>query len=196
MAGDLARGFKSAAERLAIAVRHDLGLDPLAPIDCAEICKDLGIPIVTVPELVSSGASPHSIQRILAPHAKFSAMTVAAGTRRLIVYNPRHPAGRRANSLAHELSHILLEHPMLPALGEGGCRVWDSRLEAEADWQAGTLLVPREAGLAWMRSNGSLEEGAIHFGVSVQLFQWRVDQTGVRRQLAASSFPAKRRRSA
>lgn len=196
MAGHLPRGFKSAAERLAVAVRADLGLDPLAPIDCAEVCKELGIPTVTVPELVASGASPRSIQQILAPDAKFSAMTVAAGTRRLIVYNHRHPAGRRANSLAHELSHILLEHPMSPALSDGGCRMWDSGLEAQADWQAGALLVPREAALVWMRTNESLEDGALHFGVSVQLFQWRVNQTGVRRQLAASSFIPMRSRSA
>jgi Zn-dependent peptidase ImmA (M78 family) len=133
---------------------------------------------------------------MLSAEARFSAMTVAAGTRKLIVYNPKHPAGRQANSLAHELSHILLEHPMASALGDGGCRQWDPRLEAEADWQAGALLVPREAGLAWMRSNGSLEEGAAHFGVSVPLFQWRVNQTGVVRQLAASSFRPTQRRSA
>jgi|SRR5271165_2540254 len=188
MPGNLPRGFKSAAERLAVAVRVELGLRPSSPIDCAQICKELGIPIITVPELESSGASPGSIQCILSPSAKFSAMTVAAGTRRLIIYNPLHPAGRRANSLAHELSHILLEHPMSPALGDGGCRLWDTRLEEEADWQAGTLLVPREAGLAWMRSNGSIEQGATHFGVSVPLFKRRVSQTGVVRQLAASSI--------
>jgi hypothetical protein len=196
MASSLPYGFKAAAERLAAAVRADLGLGPFAPIDCTEVCRELGIPIITVPELLLSGASPKSIQRIISADAGFSAMTVAAGTRRLIVYNPRHPAGRRANSLAHELSHILLEHPMSPALGDGGCRSWDARLEAEADWQAGALLVPRDAGLLWMRSNGSLEQGATHFGVSIPLFQWRVNQTGVVRQLASSSIPPRRGRSA
>ena len=196
MAGNLRHGFKSAAERLAVAVRADLKLSSFAPIDCTEICKELGVPVITVPELITSGATPKSIKQILSPQAKFSAMTVAAGTRRLIVYNPTHPAGRRANSLAHELSHILLEHPMLPALGDGGCRLWDARLEEEADWQAGALLVPREAALAWMRSNESLAEGAMHFGVSVALFQWRVNQTGVVRQLAASSYALRRERSA
>jgi Zn-dependent peptidase ImmA (M78 family) len=196
MTRNLPHGFKAAAERLALSVRAELGLDPLAPINCAEICAQFGIPILTVPELELSGASPRSIQRILSPDAKFSAMTVAAGTRRLIVYNPMHPAGRQANSLAHELSHILLEHLMAPALGEGGCRRWDSRLEAEADWQAGTLLVPRDAALTWMRSNGSLEDGAAHFGVSVPLLRWRLNQTGIVRQLAASSFLSKRKRSA
>jgi hypothetical protein len=196
MAGDLHHGFKAAAERLAKDVRKDLGLAPYDPINCIQLCDELGIPVITVPELLSSGASPQSIRCIQAPTAKFSAMTVAAGTRRLIVYNPAHPAGRRANSLAHELSHVLLEHALKPALGSGGCRNWDSRLEAEADWQAGTLLVPRDAALAWMRSNGSLEEGAAHFGVSVALLRWRVSQTGVTRQLASSASLSKRRYTA
>jgi hypothetical protein len=185
MAG-LRHGFKAEAERLAIEIRAELNLDARSPIDCIQLCNVLGVPLVTVPELVSSGASPRSVQSLLAPSAKFSALTVAAGTKRLIVYNPHHPAGRQANSLAHELSHILLEHPLSPALGNGGCRLWNSTLEDEADWQAGALLVPREAALEWMRSNGSIDEGATQYGVSRALFQWRVNQTGVVRQLEAS----------
>jgi hypothetical protein len=194
MAG-LRHGFKAEAERLALEVRAELDLGTLSPIDCIELCRVLGVPVVTVADLVSSGASPRSVQSLLAPSAKFSALTVAAGTKRLIVYNPQHPAGRRANSLAHELSHMLLEHPLLPALGNGGCRLWNSTLEDEADWQAGALLVPREAALEWMRSNGSIEEGAAQYGVSRALFQWRVNQTGVMRQLEASrSFRDRRSR--
>jgi len=187
MPGELRRGFKADAERLAIDVRAELGLGVLDPFDCIELCKRLGVPVLTVPELMSAGASQRSIRCLLLPNARFSALTVAAGTRRLIVYNPAHPAGRRANSLAHELSHILLEHPLLPALGNGGCRLWNSTLEGEADWQAGALLVPRDSALEWMRSNGSVEEGAIQFGVSQALFQWRVNQTGVIRQINAST---------
>ncbi len=196
MAGGLRHGFKAEAERLSLAIRREFGLHPYAPINCVDVCRELGITTIAVPDLLASGASPLSIRNILSPQARFSAMTVAAGSRRVIVYNPSHPAGRRANSLAHELSHILLEHPLLPALGTGGCRLWNSTLEAEADWQAGTLLVPRDAALAWIRSGASIEDGAAHFGVSVALFQWRTNQTGVVRQLAASSFSPRRQRSA
>lgn len=56
-------------------------------------------------------------------------------------------------------------------------------LEQEADWQAGALLVPRDGALEWMHSNGSIEEGAEHYRVSRALFQWRVNQTGIVRQL-------------
>jgi Zn-dependent peptidase ImmA (M78 family) len=185
MSERLRRGFKANAERIAAEVRKDLGLSCVAPIDCIKLCSELGIPIISVPDLVTSGASAKSIRQILAPASKFSAMTIGVGTRRLIVYNPYHPKTRRANSLAHELSHILLEHPLLPALGVGGCRHWDAVLEAEADWQAAALLVPREAALCWMQAGGSVEDGASHFGVSIPLFRWRVNQTGIPRQLAA-----------
>lgn len=187
MPAQLRRGFKAEAERLASDVRAELNLGLLDALDCLDLCEHLGIPLTTVRDLTASGAPMESIRRITAPTAKFSALTVAAGTKRLIVYNPAHSTGRRANSLAHELSHVLLEHPMLPALGPGGCRYWDSTLEGEADWQAGTLLVPRDAAYAWMRTNGSIERGAIHFGVSIALFRWRVSQTGVLRQLEAAS---------
>ena len=74
----------------------------------------------------------------------------------------------------------------MPALGVGGCRYWDPALEAEADWLAATLLVPREGALAWRRTGGSDAEGARHFGVSSALFRWRVNQTGVSNQLRAT----------
>jgi Zn-dependent peptidase ImmA (M78 family) len=181
------RGFKSDAERIAIGVRQDLGLSSIEPVNCIDICTDLGIPVITVSDLAASGASPKSIRCIMSPDSKFSAMTIASGTKRLIVYNPQHPVGRRANSLAHEISHILLEHPLAPALGVGGCRRWDAVLEAEADWQAGALLVPRHAALIWMQAGGSIDDGAHHFGVSLPLFRWRVNQTGVLRHLEALS---------
>ena len=156
MSGHLRHGFKADAERLAVAVREEFGLRPHDPLNCMEVCEQLGIPTITVPTLVNSGASPKSIECLLKEETKFSAMTIAIGSKRLIVYNPRQPVGRRANSVAHELSHILLEHPMGSALGEGGCRRWNAVVEAEADWQAATLLVPRPGALEWIRSGGSL----------------------------------------
>jgi Zn-dependent peptidase ImmA (M78 family) len=120
--------------------------------------------------------------RLLEPEAGFSALTVCAGTRRLIVYNQRHPPGRRASSLAHELAHVILDHPPGPVLDSARARLWDETLEAEADWQAGALLVPREGAVAWLRRERGPAGGERHFGVSRALFLWRVYQTGAARQ--------------
>lgn len=183
MATKLPRGFKAEAERFSLSIRGELSLRPIDRLDCLGLAEYLGIPVVPLPELREDGASMQSITRLISPEAGFSALTVCAGTRRLIVFNPEHPPGRRANSLAHELSHILLDHPPTQAMGNGGCRNWDSQLEAEADWMAGTLLVPRDGALMWLRSGGNTENGAVHFGVSRSLFTWRVQQTGVLRQM-------------
>ncbi|MGH7442067.1 MAG: ImmA/IrrE family metallo-endopeptidase [bacterium] len=105
------------------------------------------------------------------------------GTDRLIVFNPDESPSRKASSLAHELSHILLEHPPEAAQVVNGCRKWNEEHESEADWLAAAILVPREAALVWMQSNGDAYLGACHFGVSLKLFQWRVNNTGISIQL-------------
>lgn len=194
MADGLRRGFKKEAETLAELVRAELGLWHLDRLDCAVLAETWGIPIVTLGELRENGAKESSIRHLLSPAAGFSAATVCVGHRRLIIYNQRHSAGRIANSLSHELSHALLEHEPAPAIGLGGCRHWNGIQEAEADWLAGALLVPRESALAWLQRSDDLDAGARHFGVSLELFTWRVNHTGAARQIAYAK--ARQRRAA
>jgi IrrE N-terminal-like domain len=183
VAAELRRGFKADAERIAELVRRDLGLEPLDRIDCLALAEAWGIPVVSLGELREDGASESSIGRLMSAETGFSAATVVVGPRRLIVYNPRHEPGRKASSLAHELAHVILEHEAAPAIGVGGCRHWDGRQEAEADWLGGTLLVPRAGALAWMLQSDDVDAGARNFGVSVELFRWRINHTGVVREV-------------
>ena len=185
MAEQLRPGFKAEAEKIAQLVRAELALEPLDPLDCFALAETWGIPVVSLGELRENGANERSVRRLLSEDAGFSATTVVLGTKRLIVYNPRQPPGRSASSLAHELSHLILEHEAAPAIGLGGCRHWDGMQEAEADWLGAAMLVPRESALEWIRQNDNLAVGAKNFGVSVELFRWRVNHTGVVRQVAA-----------
>lgn len=184
MPEELRPGFKADAENIAQTVRAELGLGPLDALDCFALAEAWGIPVVSLGELREDGAKDSSVRHLLSEHAGFSATTVVLGTRRLIVYNPRQPPGRSASNLSHELAHLILEHEAAPAIGIGGCRHWDGLQEAEADWLGATMLVPRDGALEWMLQNGDLEEGARNFGVSVELFRWRVNHTGVVKQLA------------
>ena len=185
MSDNIRRGFKAEAERFALSLRAELGLEVTDRLDPIDFAAHLEIPVVSLPQLGLDGASSQSVSRLMGRTSGFSALTICEGTRRLIVYNPRHPPTRRANSVVHEVSHIVLEHPPVPALGDGGCRYWDSELEAEADWQAAALLVPRDGAFGWLRAGGRLSDGAENFGVSLALFRWRVNHTGVARQLTA-----------
>jgi Zn-dependent peptidase ImmA (M78 family) len=184
-------GFKADAERIALELRAELGLGPADKLDPRDLARHLGIPVIPLRELKGEVEDAH-LARLLAKESPLSALTVCAGTRRLIVFNQRHAPTRRSNSLAHELAHVILEHPPGPVLDPTGHRRWDAERETEADWQAGALLVPREGALAWLMREKSPDGGEKHFGVSRALFLWRVHQTGAVRQFGAR-FRALRR---
>jgi hypothetical protein len=187
MASRLRHGFKAEAERIALELRAELGLGPADRLDPRRLAEHLGIPVVALRDLSGDGAAEGSLARLLAPEVGFSALTVCAGPRRLIVYNQRHAPGRRAASLAHELAHVILDHPAGPVLDQARARLWDETLESEADWQAGALLVPREGAVAWLRRERGPAGGERHFGVSRALFLWRLHQSGAARQFGHGS---------
>ena len=91
---------------------------------------------------------PDDREELLINHPReWSALSVALATGTLVVYNPTHDAARINNSLCHELSHLILEHEHGRMVTFGDCvmREFDNRQEEEADWLAGSLLVPEAA---------------------------------------------------
>ena len=139
------RGFKSECEQLAHDTCRELKLDLKSPLAVTDLAEHLCIPVLATSDLVKFGATPEDIRRA---ERILSAFTVVVGTYKAIFYNPSHPTSRLANSLAHELSHILLEHVPTVAVVDRR-RVWNADQEAEADWLAGALLVPREGAVRW-----------------------------------------------
>lgn len=188
MARIVRRGFAAAADRLAAAVRTELGLGEHDRLDPHSLATEYGIPIVPITDLIGEGASPGSIHQLtVVDHGCFSAGTVLAGSTRLIIFNPVHSDGRLANSVAHELAHLLLEHTPGPAIGPGGCRVWDQEMEDEANLLAAVLLVPRAAALLCARVGLPHTIGAARFGVSPDLMRWRTDKSGASKQAQAEA---------
>jgi len=182
------RGFAAGADRLATAVRLELGLGPHDRLDTRGLAVEYGITVVPITDLVSEGADPASVRQLtVVDDGCFSAGTVMVDTNRLIIFNPAHSSGRLANSLTHEIAHLLLEHNAGPGIGPGGCRVWDQNLEDEADLLAGILLVPRDAALTCARAGLPHEIGAARFGVSSPLMKWRTDHSGASRRSTAEA---------
>jgi hypothetical protein len=176
------------ADRLAGAVRSELALGVHDRFDPLRLADLYGVPVCALTDLVDEGADASSVHRLTAlDPGCFSAGTVFVGSSRLIIVNPVHPPGRSANSLAHELAHLLLEHTPGPAIGPGGCRVWDQDMEDEATVLASVLLVPREAALACARVGLPHPVGAARFGVSVDLMRWRTNHSGAARQAQAAA---------
>ena len=189
MAAVVRRGFQAEADRLAADIRcRDLGLGDHDRLDPRVLADEHDIPVHPITDLIAAGADPASIRQLTVTDPRsFSAGTVITGTARLIIFNPVHSDGRRANSLAHELAHMFLEHEPGPAIGPGGCRVWDQEMEEEANLLAAMLLVSREAALVCARIGLPHAVGAARFGVSADVIQWRTNSSGAARQARAEA---------
>lgn len=169
--------FKAEAERISLAEREALGLTVRCRLDPLRLAGAKGVGVVALAKL--PGVSPEHIARLREDDPKaFSAAAVVRDDRALIVVNDAHTVERQANSISHEIAHILLNHEPTPAFGEFGARTLSKAEEDEADWLAGCLLVPGAGITATMTDcGGNLESAAGHYGVSIELMRWRHNMT-------------------
>ncbi len=193
----LRRGFKTLAENISSELRSELRLNATDRLDPCALANHLAVPVLYLRDLVRAGAQAGSVRHFRGvARSSFSAVTVLEGHRRVIVVNDAHAPVRQASDLAHELSHLILEHEPHAAVSVDGCRLWNDEMEKEADWLAGVLLVPRDAALIAARENWSIENAAAHFGVSEQMMRWRLSHTGalVQAKRERAKFARTRRR--
>jgi len=180
------RGFKSQCERRSVEIRKDLGLRPFEPLSAFSLSRHIGVTVWATSEI--EGLTEADLRNLTSDDQdSWSAMTIRMQSKHLIVYRDVPSAPRINSVVMHEISHITLGHEMAEAcLLEDGSLVprnFDQEQEDEADWLAGTLLLPRPA-LLRVRSSGMTTEKALsQYGVSNEMYQWRIRMTGVDYQL-------------
>ena len=178
------RGFKSWCERAAAEYREALGVPMAAALDPHALAEHLNVRVVMPEDVLGVAAGSLRKLRGVAGQACWSAVTISQGGGRLVILNSGHPGTRQANSLAHELAHVILNHTSdQVSLGAFLFRDnFDKDQEDEADWLAGCLLLPRDGLLHAYERERTPAALAQHFGVSQKLVNWRLRLTGVMRQ--------------
>jgi Zn-dependent peptidase ImmA (M78 family) len=181
----LRRGFLAEAEREAKRIRAELGLGPGAPIDVSQIAKHLGIRVIAADELIDA-ARLQDLERVQA--FAFSACTFDIDGTKVIVVNPLRTPARRASDIAHELAHLLLAHQLDEIRSVGGVpfRTCRPDQEEEATNLGGTLLLPRPLLLSAVRRGLDDQAIAAQYDVTTEMARFRVNRTGVRRQLRST----------
>ena len=180
----LRRGFKAEAERLAEDVRGDMGLAPDEPAVPRAVAAHLGVEVRMGDELVSRARFAELEQ--IQPGA-FSACTFRPSAERVVVVlNPLSSDARRNSDLAHELAHVLLNHELsrLERVADLSFLVCDADQEEEAAWLSGCLLLPRLLLLSHLRRGVTAHDLAAQLCISEHMVTYRINVTGVRRQLA------------
>lgn len=177
------RGFKSAAEQIATETRAELDLDAHDRLNVLALAEHLAIRVFTIREIAKI-ALPNSFVNYFSTidPDSFSAVTIFLGYRRFIVHNENQHPHRQSSNLAHEISHILLEHEPTPVADHSGGRFWDAEVEEEATWLGAALLIPRSGALELFKARCTTAQIAAHFAVSQALCEWRIRQSGIDKQ--------------
>lgn len=181
------RGFKAEAERLAEKVRTEMGKRPSDHVDAIDLATHVGATVRAADELTSR----EKLQTLeeIQPGA-FSACTFTIAERHVIVYNPISSSpGRTQSDIAHEVSHIMLEHDMKSVETIAGFTFFtcDPEEEQEANWLGGCLLLPRRLLYLAARRGMGASDIAEKYNVSEQMAAFRLRTTGVLRQLGAGA---------
>lgn len=166
------RGFKAEANRIALNVRQQMGLQARSPIDPEKVCKFFEITLLKLSELDLENCSFLDQEKSV-----FSAVTVPRGMCTAIVHNDSYHPYRQRSNICHELAHCFLGHRCTPPLTSAGERARDGGIEAEANFLAGTLLITNEAA-RYIVNNGLTGTAQKIYGVSQLMLEFRLRMSG------------------
>jgi Zn-dependent peptidase ImmA (M78 family) len=168
--------FKRRCEAIAVDLRHNFQLRPFDPLPAEQLLNSLSGKAVTPDQ--TQNVPTESINH-LNSHEDWSAGIIQLDPL-LIMVHPNHLPERRQSDLMHELSHILLNHPMIGFSPDTGLPLRDARCEEEATYLGSCLQIPR-LGLQWASQRGfTATQIAAHFGASLQMVTFRCNMTGIR----------------
>ncbi|HYG40565.1 MAG TPA: ImmA/IrrE family metallo-endopeptidase [Cytophagales bacterium] len=178
----LPRGFKAEAERLSESYRAHLKLSKFDPLDAFKLANFLGIPIVSFYDFVDEQIASKL-------ENTFDAMWMPnADGDKIIIHNTKQSAFRQQSNLMHELAHIIRKHEIPDEIKNLvvplNLHYYNELHEQEAKYLGGCLQITR-AGLFWaLKRKFTYEQISDYFGASVDMVRYRVNSTGVGKQLA------------
>lgn len=168
------RWTQESMKEVAAEERGGLGLGLMDRLDPYLLAHEHGIPVYPIDKLPDDRCSQEAVAYFTTGRrsAVWSAALVPVGDGRFIMENTGHSVARRCASMAHEMSHHLLEHEFDGVLlSDEGCGKVDRKKEKEANFLAGELLIPYQAALKAAFAEKTNEEVAAAFGVSTQFAQ-------------------------
>lgn len=179
----LKHGFKAQSERTALKYRVELGLEPSDALDPRALAGHLGVAVVDAGSLVPV-EDLEELERIQA--YSFSAATFDISNRKIIVVSPLRGLGRQNSDIAHELSHVILDHDLSEVRELAGMpfRTCKPEEEEEATALGGALLLPRDLLMSAARRKATIEQIAEQYLVTTDMARYRYNTTGVAKQVS------------
>ncbi len=170
---------------MSAAAREELGISALGPLVPVRYAEHVGVHILTFDEL---SLPPKARRQLLeVDSSSWSGMAIREAGLVGVLVNPTHSPERQASTMMHELSHVVLKHqPVRVDVSPGGILLvseYSEDDEDEANWLSGALLLPRDALKHYREKEWPPAKIASHFGVSSQMYEWRIRMTGIEMQM-------------
>lgn len=163
-------------------MRVELGIALHAPLPARQLAEHLGVVVIT-PADVPGMTADDLKQLTQTDRYGWSAVSFTIDGSTTIIQNAGNSVGRQSSDLMHELSHIILEHEpsqlILLESGQFAMRSFNEKQEDEANWLAGTLLLPRVALASCVARRLSSSAIAQQYIVSEKLVTYRRGITGI-----------------
>lgn len=185
-------GFKKWADDTSIQFRMDLGLRANDPL-CAFVLSDhLDIPIFT-PQLITGLSTEHIDHLLGNGKEQWSAATLPiSDSESIILHNPTHSSARQQSNIMHELAHVICGHKVPEEIVNTGLtgflRNHDEQQENEAEWLGSCLQLPRPALIWALKEKMTNIEIAEHYNASEEMVNYRINITGVKKQIGRWRF--------
>jgi Zn-dependent peptidase ImmA (M78 family) len=180
----LPRGFKSQAERLSRDFRSQLNLNEIAPLCAFKLAEHLDI----IVEPMENILTPKQIDIL---KDTFSALWMPnVDGDKVIIHNNFHSAHRQQSNVMHEIAHIIRKHEIpeeIKILRLPSNLIYYNELqEEEAKYLGACLQIPREGLLQALKQNRTEAYISEHFSASPQMVKYRLNSTGVLKQISRS----------
>lgn len=166
------RGFQSEAERISCEIRDKVGLSPVDRLDLLAVSTEFEIDVLPMTQLACDSSMFQA-----AHNGKFSAMMAHVGLRSAIIHNDTHHEHRQRSNICHELAHCFLGHEACTLMSEDGSRTYNGKIEAEASFLGGALLLPKAAAIHVLK-NGLKSRARDHYGISGPMLEYRLRVSG------------------
>lgn len=171
------RGFKAHAVWMAQQIRAGIKHAADQPLDVGALAERYQIDMASFSQISCPATAYDHFRR--SGSRKLSGFVVPVDGRYLMTYNDTHPPERVRSTIAHEASHVALQHEPQIRVSDGkGCDAKEKDQEDEAAELSGELLIPRTVATQSVLADVSAQALAQQFRTSVEMAQWRMNVSG------------------
>lgn len=183
----LKRGFKAEAERISTKFRLKLGLNAYQHLCAFELAKYLNVEVLSPEVLDIDDKGLIALMGESKKGSGWSALTMSdKKNKKIIIHNVNSSQARQQSNIMHELAHIICKHEITIPDGyilPDYMRYYDKSQEAEAEYLGSCLQLSRECLIWALKENMSKEEISSNYSASLQMVNFRINSTGVNKQL-------------